>query len=925
MAQPTSADVNGASTPASDDNLLLTVPGKRKRDNEYGAEEMTGVEEQKPTPPRQWVGGEQRDLIKNYFEVLKSIDIEPPILKRPVQDSQPTDEPDTKRQKSSEPPSLKSISDKIASDAYSHMEEIASDVMSAADAALSEIRSKAPDGSGSIANTKTRNRIAEFKQQAVAIFERERAYPKTPALAAPDGWDGSRSASSKGQTILSVVGYAPQERRLFSSLPLSQDIDLTDFNLPPGVTFSRVAPSNPQERTQTLGELFSSPRPLPPLQPPKQPKTQAKGNTLDFYHPELADTAKYRGNCYFNTKLSAGHYLDYSNATPSYQTKTKQRERAQSLAGKKPSVSELETSEIESLFRGAFSSFAPCKDDSAAVISSGIAGRMWWQKIGSRNFQRMVEVEYVEDVADVNAFNRKIKSEEVDEAGVQEAIDNWDDCAIDPSLEDAMGSKRGDEEKEVDDILDEVTDMIETLASYQRIRNLTLPNSQNRQSSDPVNGDMLANSGPQPSEEEQATYDVLKAQLALIIKTLPPYAVAKLNGDQLDDLLISTKIQMQTDQYRGVMEEDDAGVQARIRAQQQQAAVAQATQTSARPPSQQRSASVSTTFANQFQQTSQYATPSRTPSHPQQYFRPMPTPNYQQPRNMGSPAQQPRPPQPNQYTRPNGYPNQYAAQLAKSQTPYGHQNMPQYASQQRPQYGQLQQQGTPSAARFNYQQPYQQQSGTPGTGPNQPSYPAYTNGASMPPRNITHQVPHRHSYSPTPNMQQQQAQRFGIPGQGTPQMNRHASNPAQHAQYSQSPGLTGYHTVIPEAQQQRILEQAKARVAAQERSTMFGDKMSQPGFAGTGTGTGTGIGYGGNMDANRMAAARASLMDQPKPQTPVGQRQGMNGTPTPASQYMPPSKVTPVPVPAIPGAGQPQHQEPPSQQPESQPESLLNG
>ena len=668
---------------------------------------------------------------------------------------------------------------------------------------------------------------------------------------------------------------------------------------------------------QTLGELFGPPRPLPPLQPPKQPKTQAKGKLLDFYHPELADMAKYRGSCYFNTKLSAGHYIDYSDATPSHQAQTKQRERAQSLAGKKPSSSELEASEIESLFRGAFSSFAPSKDDSASVIPSGIAGRIWWQKSGWQKFQRMIEVEYCDDTADVNATNPDIKPEELDEAGVQEAIDNWDENVIDPSLEDIMGSKRDEGDKEVDDILDEVSDLIETLSSYQRIRNMTLPNSQNRQSSDPVNGDMLANSGPQPSEEEQATYDMLKAQLALIIKTLPPYAVAKLNGDQLDDLLISTKVQVQTDQYRGVMEEDDAGMQARIRAQQQQAAAAQAAQAAqanARPGPQ-RAGSISTPYAHQYQHPNQYATPTRTPSHPQQYFRPGPTPNYQQqPRNMGSPAQQPtRPPQPNQYTRPNGFPNQYATQLAKTQTPFGHQNMPQYANQQRPpQYGQLQQQGTPqNAQRYNYQQSYPQQQGQAA---NQPNYAAYTNGAGMPPRNMSPQMPQRqHAYSPS-NMQQ--PQRYGTPNQGGQQTQRHGSNAGLHApQYSQSPGPTGYHTVIPEAQQQRILEQAKARVAAQDKSAMFGDKMgAQGGYAGM-----PGMQYN-SMDANRIAAARTSIINQQKPLTPQGQRHALNGTPS--SQFVPPSKVTPVPVPPIPGSGsgtpQPQEQQQPPPPPPQQ-------
>ncbi|XP_044722156.1 uncharacterized protein HRG_05071 [Hirsutella rhossiliensis] len=870
MAHATAPEPNGAMTPDSDSNDQLAVPSKRKRDSgdEPPAEAKHQVE-QKPTAPRRWPAGNQRDLIKSYFDVLTSLDVEHSILKRPLSEASPDLEPDAKRQKSSEPPSRSSVSDKVVAGEYADMEDMANDVLSAVKAALSDLDSKPSEDADKTMTAKAALRIRDFKNKAMQILNREKAYPNV-AAAHSSGDAAAEAASDAGETVLSVVGYAPQERRLFSSLPLARGTDLFKLTLPPGVSISRVAPSTPREMTQTLGELFAPPRSLPPLQPPKQPKTQAKGNILDFYHPELTDTSKYRTNCYYTTKLTAGHYLDYSNATPSSQTKTKQRERAQSLAGKKPSASELEMTEMEALFRGAFSSFAPCKDDAAAVVPSSVAGRMWWQKSGQRSFQRLIEIECYGDVDDADAQSTKLA--ELDEAAVQEAIDNWDESVVDPTLEDVMGSGRDEGEKEADEILDEVSDMIETLASYQRIRNLTLPNSQNRQSSDPVTGDMLATAGPQPSEEEHATYQMLKAQLALIIKTLPPYAVAKLNGDQLDDLLISTRVQVQTDQYRGVMEEDDVGLQARLRAQQQAQQAQQAHQ---------RTPSISTPYGTKYQ----------APNHP--------APNYQQPRNIPPSAHQARPPQPNQYTRPNGYPNQYATQLAKAQTPYGHQNMPLYAGQQRPGYAQmplqpqqqpLQQQPAPAPpqhqlppqqpiqpqqgnpnARYAFPQGYPQQQGTPG----QPNYgAAYTNGSGAPPRTMSPQVPQRPPYSPSPNLQQNQ--RF--PSQGNAPMNRYPGSAAGQPGSNQNPGLTGYHTVIPEAQQQRILDQAKARVAAQERTAMFADKIAQPGAS-------PGMGYG----------------------TPgVGQRQGSNGTP--GAAFVPPQKVTPVPVPVIPGAGQQQQQ-----------------
>lgn len=784
-----------------------------------------------------------------------------------------------------EPTSSRSIQDKVSAKAYDRLDDILADVQSVAKQTLDEIES-ADDTSES--NKTTAAQIRDFKTKAANLLRREDAYPEPPAGRVNEDQD---HGSSNSRAVLSLVGHAPQERRLFSSLQAKSSVDLSEIALPAGVSLTRVMASSPQDRAPTLGELFAPPKSLPPLQPPKQPKTGAKGNQLDFYHPELTDKSQYRSNSYFSQKLSAGHYLDYSYATPSSSVKEKKHERAQSLAGKKPSSAEVEVSEMEALFRGAFSSFAPCKDDSAAVVPSNVAGRLWWQQAGRQSFQNMIEIEYYdsekEEIPDGVV--------DIDEKLIQEAIDKWDECAVDPTLEDAMGTKRDETEKEVDGILDEVSDMIETLASYQRIRNLNLPNSQNRQSSDPVNGDMLANSGPEVSEDEEATYHMLKAQLSLIVKTLPPYAVAKLNGDQLEDLLISTKIPITTDQYKGVMEEDDAAVQARLRAQQQ------AAQTQTRS---QRTPSIS--YGNQYQSTpqQQYGTPTRPSSQQQQFYRPNQTPNFQQQPNFQRPGHFPPPasgnrgtPQMNQQFRPNGFPSQYATQLAKAQTPFGHQNMQQgynNQQQQRPQYGQMTPQGTPNARYPQGQQqgyPPQQQPGTP----NQGNYGNYTNGSGMqqrPPSHHQHQQSmspqmHRQAYSQSPNMDQQQ-QRFGTPNQMSQQGNRYTQGSNTPQQPSQ--GL-GYSTVIPEAQQQRILEQAKARVAAQERTAHFTDKISpQPSTSGL-----AGSGLGGSSDAQRLAAARAQQAQAQNPPTPTGLNGGGRQTPVPVpmmsgQQGQPPSR-----------------------------------
>lgn len=770
-------------------------------------------------------------------------------------EAKPDEEPQFKRQKSAEPSTRSTISDKFAANKYETIDEVVADVAAAVDEALKDLDAQE--------KPKEAVRLREFKREALKYAAHEKAYPRVKAESQED----PETAFQDGSSVLSIVGFAPQERRLFSSLPASEDVDLSDVALPPGVSIATITRSYQQMPTRTLGELFGSQRALPPLKPPKQPKTQAKGTAIDFYRPEPTNA---RTNCYFNTKLSSGYYLDYSNAIPSSQAVPKQRERAESLAGKKPSMSELEMSEVESLFRGAFSTFAPCKDDSAAIVPSSVAGRIWWQRSGQQIFERMLDADYYGDKQNKESTT-KPTIDEIDEAALQDAIDHWDETAVDPSLDEFMGI-RSKADKDTDDILGEVSDLIETLASYQRIRNLTLPNSQNRQSSDPVTGDMLASSGPEPTEDEVATYEILKSQLALIVKTLPPFAVAKLDGDQLNDLLISTKIQVHTDDYHGTMEEDEAGVQARLRVQQQQQQQQQqAVQTARQQP--QRTPSAGGQYPTQYPAAAQYGTPGRTPQ-PQQYFRPGSQPGFQPQRNAT--PQPSRPPQPNQYTRPNGYPaNQYATQLAKAQTPYGHQNMPQYANQQRQQFVQAPQAqpGTPNAAAYHQYQPQQPQGVA-----TQGNYGGYANGtpqshAQHPPaQQQRHMSPpgqqQRQTYSQSPNMQTQQRFATPTPQPGTPgQAARYVPGASQPG-YSQSPGLTGYHTVISEAQQQRILEQAKARVAA----------GGQP----------------GSYSNAALAAARANrIASQQKPQTPTAQRA--------STPVLPPHRVTPVPVPPIPG------------------------
>jgi hypothetical protein len=512
----------------------------------------------------------------------------------------------------------------------------------------------------------------------------------------------------------------------------------------------------------------------------------------------------------------------------------------------------------------------------------------------------MAEVEEPEEEADESVAADSAVAMEIDEERLKDVIENWDESVVDPSLDHALG-KKSDQEKEVDDLLEEVSDLIETLASYQRNRNLTLPTSQDRYSADPVNGDMLRNGNlsHQPSEEEMLTYDTLKAQLSLIIQTLPPYAVARLNSDKLAELAVSTRIEVRSDEYRGVMEEDEPARLARLAAQ----AAATSNQRQAH-----RTPSVSGPYANH-QYQAQF-TPSARPVGSGQHFpqTPVRPAANMYPRGASSVPV----PQPHQQVQPRPAPGtqfrpMYAPQLAKAQGPYGHSNMPhQFAatpSQPRMQQHNynLGQAGTPNH-RFQQgypagYQPHQQiqphpQHGQPSPHPQhsphqppmaahaqQPPYSPYTNGGQMP-RTISPQIPQAHQYSqsPTPPQQHQQISRqppYGSPGPGMPPN----AMPRQYSAGSPGPGmmptgpgggggpgsgrpgssLTGFATVMPEVQQRQVMEQARARADAEQRASGHMGKVTQTQGEVVGL---AGIGLAGHMDVHKVAAAKMQMGNQ---------------------------------------------------------------
>lgn len=358
-----------------------------------------------------------------------------------------------------------------------------------------------------------------------------------------------------------------------------------------------------EKQIRTLGEVFAPHRNTKPLEAPRPAKTAASGNSLKFIANDVALAERSDPMSKADHTLSAlptGQWLRYKQ----------------------------DTKKVDGLSQAAYSSFAPSYDNSSAVIPQRTRAALWWRKQSMRS-----QLEYPEDVL------LERMSANSPEDSFAEAVSNF--RADETISEAALGTEK--QPNDVDDILRDVSDLLQTVSSYQRIRNLESARSST------------------PSTPEFDTYEILKSQLSIMINSLPPFAVAKLDGDQLAELSLSTKFVSLVDDYPGIGEADDAELlrrRAKVLATAAASRPSAPAQTTARPTT--------------YQATTSYT--QRTPAYsatPAAYSRS--TPSYQPARPPSATPQRPAYPsaqygsstsyvQPSsvqnfQRPLPNGYPN----------------------------------------------------------------------------------------------------------------------------------------------------------------------------------------------------------------------------------------------------------------------------
>lgn len=589
-------------------------------------------------------------------------------------------QPPIKRAKLSTSPTIASIAAKVQKKTYSSIEDFVSDVDRVCLEVLQSTRLKGSNVEGgtqwrylsdSLEQDRTVANLDSFKKFFNSLLVRdtrqiktepsydthvdrqaERTEPDSDATVSDGRLRSLTTDTQDGRTVLTLFGNAQGHKQLFSSFQKSiprvtatKDeqngsfkigsselavMPIRENGLPNGISSTKIVPLHLEDVSvgrppgPTFGESFAPLATLPALSLPKIPQIPTARGSIITWAKGGANRDSPRKSGYSNEKLPAGHWLSYGglalNEEPySPEAKRKRRDRALSTgdAGLTPTegakASQLQSKE-DALFRGVYSSFAPCRDDTSAIFPEEVKSQAWWYKTGQRCFEEAFPVNpgllqhHVEGAYVVE--NNDTKEEE---ALFREAVE-----AFIPNTEilEPESEPVSDEDRDGGEILREISDMLGILHSHQRVRNSSIATiSRVSTGQNPATGD-LDRTPSTPSAVEIDTYNTLKAQFLILISNLPPYTVAKLNGQQLADLNINQHMLLDETDYRGIMEEDQVARLAKATALN----AAVGTSTVARSMS----ATANTPIQGQYSvpqpRTAQMTQPSRTPA--QQSYQP---------------------------------------------------------------------------------------------------------------------------------------------------------------------------------------------------------------------------------------------------------------------------------------------------------------
>ncbi|EAW09721.1 uncharacterized protein ACLA_039360 [Aspergillus clavatus NRRL 1] len=589
---------NGELQPPTPDPPVLSTPGKRKRGSSH---DVQAAQDASTSESQSQERIKLHETLRNIVEILSKNDTELQLLSCPLSSSPA--KPRSKRAKvSGEKDESASIQARVATDRYNTVSEFLSDIDRASAAVIEKSKSQnsgveAADGTRL---TETVNRIAAFKkllnslvrQASVGQPSVKRESTEDDAEA-PERLTPSTTEPRSDNVVLTILGNPSNPKQLFSSLQKSVKVSLPsgeaaaekyvevqaplrEIGLPSGVTTTKVAPYNlenkPKEAKRTFGEVFA-PRPtLPQLEPPRRARSSSRAAPGGWIDPFEAITnyKTFPGerNNYCLAPLPSGQWLQYGGVTssPSYWDRRQKQHSVQQHGDERYHEDPaLWTDDDASVLQGVYSSFAPSFDSSGAIVQADSKDMLWWGKKGTKRLYTLLTMAYSAEAEETPkaVADQPANIGELDESTLEEMVNafNPDDFADHVSHTGAPQKEMEDiESKDMEGLLGDVSELLETLSSYQKIRNLELPLPAG-QGAEPKDKASDQGTPSQASAAEQTIYETLKASLSALVSNLPPYAVAKLDGDQLAELSISAKVLVDNPDYHGTMEKDDFTLQ----------------------------------------------------------------------------------------------------------------------------------------------------------------------------------------------------------------------------------------------------------------------------------------------------------------------------------------------------------------------------
>ncbi|KAL8816026.1 MAG: hypothetical protein Q9223_004902 [Gallowayella weberi] len=592
--------------------------GKRKRDH------FEHIPANSPNKIREDAYIEQlHQLFKDVLEILKSYDVSPSVLNHKIP-SAPNDLPVVKKAKLASASEEKTVAQLVDANAYNSVDEFSKDLDNAVTAVVEDLESAAVDGE---TNDRQKPkyvpqsdvvRAMAFKQEFNNILLRE--LMQRPHLMNVGDVEGHKSPNAEGifgpvllqsgnecneydkdySTVLTLFGGSGsgsgQPKQLFSSLRDTRGSEpfraetmkgkSSEAGLPNGITFTKIVPvhsQGDQEKMEvpTIGKHFAPPPNVQPLNPPRQSRhTATRSSSVNWYNPvEIpTPTRPNRRDSYNTQPLTTGHWLTY-NVAPSTkdlsspESKRKQRDRALSFGEPQSELSEQTLAQHrqakeDALFRSVYSGFAPDQDNGGALVPQQCKNRIWWKRVGEHRYHHSQshspQAPSYSFIDPSSTYNAQIPEDEPG-MSIEEAVELWtpEEPPAEFSVEERPDKDPDVTRKGMEEMLNDISELLETLNSYQDVRNLSLANNARTNAGQNTQLTAMVGTPASPSPEELEIYNILQSQLSIMVSSLPPYALAKLDGRKLGKLNINTKIQVETKNYQGSLEEDEISTRGR--------------------------------------------------------------------------------------------------------------------------------------------------------------------------------------------------------------------------------------------------------------------------------------------------------------------------------------------------------------------------